>query len=93
MKHIKLFEYTSTKIFNKGDLVKFKSQKEYDGIIFFIYSINISNFGNESLLYLYDEYKKYINNEIDDIQGFGWIDNNKIEKISDEESSAIKYNL
>lgn len=94
MKYIKKFE-GSTKTFKEGDLVRFKDTNEYgnEGDIFIINSTDISKFGNESNLYIYDNYLKYMSNQINTLLGTGWIDNDKIEKISDEEIAAIKYNL
>lgn len=89
MKFLKTFEEKSTKIFKKDDLVRFISNSIYGDDIFII----DSQYGNESNLYSYDKYIKYINNEIDSVSGVGWIDNDKLEKLTDEEIDAIKYNL
>ena len=91
MKYIKKFEIKSTKVFNKGDLVRFILST--DNKIYYVWSSGSSSFGNESLLYPYDTLKKYWNDQISEVDGIGWIDNEMIEKISEEEADSIKYNL
>lgn len=93
MKYLKSFENRSIKNIKKGDLVRFKSSKSYGDNIFIVDATNTSKYGNETLLYPYHEYLKYMNNEITILDGIGWILNDKLEKLSEEEISAIKYNL
>jgi len=91
----KLFE-SNTKTFEEGDLVRFKESNEYgdDNEIYIVVSTDFSNFGNTSNLYSYRKFIEYINNkEIHSIRGTGWIDNDKLEKLGDEEIAAMKYNL
>lgn len=90
----KLFEHSKIS-FEEGDLVRFKEPNEYADIdvVFIVKSTDISKFGNESNLYIYDKYLKYMSNQINTLVGTGWIDNDKLEKLSDEEITAMKYNL
>lgn len=91
----KLFEHSKIS-FEEGDLVRFKEPNEYGDAdeIFIVNSKDFSNFGNTSNLLRYKKYIEYINNkQTGSIRGTGWIDNDKLEKLSDEEISAMKYNL
>jgi hypothetical protein len=94
MKYLKKFEIKSTKEFKKGDLVRYNSNiVPSDNKIYYVDHSGSSSFGNESLLFPYDDLVKYWNGQLEEVDGIGWIDNDIIEKISDEEAASIKYNL
>lgn len=93
MKYIKSFETTYNTKFLEGDFVKFKSSELNIDDIYVVWSSQ----DNESLLYFYTDYQKFINDEIDELDGIGWIDNNELEEVSEKDINIIigakKYNL